>query len=89
VLVQVYDGFMPIVHADVYRLGSTGELDDLELPAVAADGVLLVEWGGAIESGLPPDHLVVRIEILDEARRRFTFEPVGSWTDRSLKDLAS
>ena len=31
VIVKIYeDGFVPLVHADVYRLGSMAEFDDLE-----------------------------------------------------------
>ena len=78
------DGFLPLVHADVYRLGSLAELDDLELTAEAADGVLLVEWGDAVASGLPQDHLVIRIVRQEAGVRTFRFEPKGTWCERDL-----
>lgn len=87
VIVQQYDGFLPIYHADVYRLGSLGEFDDLDLGASAEEGVLLIEWGNAVAAGVPADHLVVEIEIEGESQRRFRFVPVGTWADRSLEDL--
>lgn len=87
VIVQQYDGFLPIYHADVYRLGSLGEFDDLDLGASADEGVLLIEWGNAVAAGVPADHLVVEIEIEGESQRRFRFVPVGTWADRSLEDL--
>ena len=87
VLVHTYDGFVPIVHADVYRLGSRAEFDDLELPSSAADGVLLIEWGDAVAQSVPGDHLVVEIEITGVEERRFRFRPVGTWADRSLEEL--
>lgn len=87
VIVQQYDGFLPIYHADVYRLGSLGEFDDLDLGASAGEGVLLIEWGNAVAQGVPADHLVVEIEIEGESQRRFRFVPVGTWADRSLEDL--
>ena len=43
------DGFLALTHADVYRLGSVAEFDDLELVDGAADGVLFIEWGDTIE----------------------------------------
>ena len=89
VIVQSYEGFMPIIHADVYRLGSTGEFDDLELPEAARDGVLLIEWGQAIAAVLPPDHLIVEIAITSETERIFRFVPVGAWEQRSLEELGS
>ncbi len=87
VIVHEYDGFMKIVHADMYRLASSGEFDDLELPSVARDGVLLIEWGGVVAAALP-DHLRVVFEITGEESRTIEFAPVGSWAGRSLEELA-
>lgn len=80
------DGFLPLVHADVYRLGTLAEFDDLELPDDAAEGVLIIEWGDTVAAGLGESHLVVHIDVEDEARL-FTFSPHGSWTERSLEML--
>lgn len=87
VLVRTYHGLVPVVHADVYRLGSSGEFDDLELPESARQGVLLIEWGDAVAAGVPPDHLVIRIEATGESSRHFVFVPAGSWRDRPLAEL--
>jgi tRNA threonylcarbamoyladenosine biosynthesis protein TsaE len=89
VLVKSYQGFLPFTHADVYRLGSSAEFDDLELPAQTADGVLVIEWGDTIAARVPPDHLVVRIEIVDESTRQITFVQMGSWDQRPLQELAT
>lgn len=41
-------GAVDLVHVDAYRLGSSGELDDLDLDL--ADAVTVVEWGaGRVE----------------------------------------
>ncbi|MFQ5554347.1 MAG: tRNA (adenosine(37)-N6)-threonylcarbamoyltransferase complex ATPase subunit type 1 TsaE [Acidimicrobiia bacterium] len=87
VLVRRYEGFMPVVHADVYRLGSTGELDDLELPEAARDGVLLIEWGNVVAAGVPADHLLVEIEIGDAEERTIRVIPRGGWDDRPIEEL--
>jgi tRNA threonylcarbamoyladenosine biosynthesis protein TsaE len=58
-LVQEYSGRLPLVHVDLYRL-SPGDVDDLGLDALAAEGVLAVEWAerlprtdaGAVQVGL-------------------------------------
>jgi tRNA threonylcarbamoyladenosine biosynthesis protein TsaE len=61
VLVRQYmSGFMPVTHADVYRLGSINEFDDLDVLELSKEGLLVIEWGEAVESALPRDHL--RIE---------------------------
>jgi tRNA threonylcarbamoyladenosine biosynthesis protein TsaE len=77
------DGFLPLIHADVYRLGSVGEFEDLELADEGADGAVLIEWGDAIADSLPPDHLVIRFEI-DGDDRMISFEPHGAWSERDL-----
>lgn len=77
-------GFLPLVHADVYRLGSVAEFEDLELPDEALDGVLLIEWGATIAESIGEDHLTVSIDIDSETERTITFEPSGAWKQRSL-----
>ena len=42
---------LKVVHADLYRLGGAGELDEIGLEEALADGALLVEW----PERLPPD----------------------------------
>lgn len=81
VLVRRYfSGFMPFTHADVYRLSSKNEFEDLEL--WGEPGVLVVEWGDVVEDFLPADHLRVDFEITDESSRLVSFTPFGSWVDR-------
>jgi len=88
VIARVYlDGFLPLVHADVYRLGSILEFEDLDLEETAANGVLVIEWGEAIEDAVSPDRLVIEIEIDGEMGREFRFIPHGSWVGRSLEGI--
>jgi len=88
VIARVYlDGFLPLVHADVYRLGSILEFEDLDLEETAASGVLVIEWGEAIEDAVSPDRLVIEIEIDGETGRLFRFLPHGSWLDRPLEGV--
>ncbi len=89
VIARVYrDGFLPLVHADVYRLSSILEFEDLDLEDTAASGVLIIEWGEAIEDGVSADRLVIEIEMDTETDRTFRFVPHGSWRERSLEGLA-
>lgn len=89
VLARAHEGFMPVVHADVYRLGSSAEFEDLDLPEQARDGVLLIEWGDVVEHGVPHDHLLVQIEIKDETERNISLTPSGAWDARPLGELIS
>jgi len=55
-----HPGRVPVVHLDVYRMGSLGEVADLGLDELFDTGVVtFVEWGDTIRPLLPPDHLEV------------------------------
>lgn len=85
VLVREYrSGFMPVVHVDVYRLGSTNEFEDLDVLEMSKEGVLVVEWGEAVESALPADHLRIEFVVGEDESRLLRFVGEGSWTDRDL-----
>jgi tRNA threonylcarbamoyladenosine biosynthesis protein TsaE len=52
----------PLVHVDAYRLGSSAELDDLDLDASVDDAVTVVEWGEGLAEQLAPNRIHVRLE---------------------------
>jgi len=89
VIVRRYTGLMPMVHVDLYRVGSLAEIDDLDLDLEANDGVLVVEWGQAAEQAFGDDHLVVRITPDGDGARSIELIPRGSWAGRPLEELAS
>jgi tRNA threonylcarbamoyladenosine biosynthesis protein TsaE len=71
VLVRNYTGRVPVVHCDVYRLDRLGDVLELGDEVLAPDVVTFVEWGDAIRTLLPDDHLEVELTSvladLDEA----------------------
>ncbi|MBM3695160.1 MAG: tRNA (adenosine(37)-N6)-threonylcarbamoyltransferase complex ATPase subunit type 1 TsaE [Actinobacteria bacterium] len=89
VLARRYEGLMGLVHADLYRLGSSAEVDDLDLLEAAADGVLVVEWGEAAAGCFPEDHLLVRLEADDTGARTVTLLRRGVWQERSLEGVVA
>jgi tRNA threonylcarbamoyladenosine biosynthesis protein TsaE len=89
VLVRTYrSGFIPLVHADVYRLATFNEFIDLDVLEQASDGVLVIEWGDAIESSLPSDHLRIEFAVGEDGSRTISLEPLGSWADRDWEAIA-
>ncbi len=89
VLVRQYDdGFLPLVHMDVYRLGSYNEFLDLGALEAAAGGVLVIEWGEAVES-LLPEHLLVRFKVNPDGERELIFQPPPSWRSRPIQEVAA
>ncbi len=54
-------GKLTLHHADLYRLDSSSDVDDLALHELAADnGIVLVEWGDVAAASLG-DHIEVRL----------------------------
>jgi tRNA threonylcarbamoyladenosine biosynthesis protein TsaE len=61
-IVREYEGRVPLVHVDVYRIDAVQELHDLGFEEVVRDdAVTLVEWGDKIEGLLPGDRLDIRL----------------------------
>ena len=83
-------GRVPFVHVDAYRLGTPGEVDDLDLDASVDDSVTVVEWGGGKVEQLADAYLEVRIERGDDDEtREVTLVPHhGDWSAR-LASLAA
>lgn len=85
ILMREYrSGFLPVIHVDVYRLGSINEFDDLDVFERAADGVLVIEWGDAVVAALPPDLLTVEFEVGEDGARTLHLHPSGVWSQRDL-----
>jgi len=84
VLARVHrGGRLPLVHADAYRLGSVAEIDDLDLDADLGSSVTVVEWGAGLVEQLNDEHLLVRIDRLDDDSRVVELVPHGAdWAAR-------
>jgi tRNA threonylcarbamoyl adenosine modification protein YjeE len=81
---------LPITHADLYRIESAAELDELGLEEALAQGALLVEWPERAGARLPADRLTIRLHLPDArepGRRRAELEAGPGWRSR-LAELA-
>lgn len=79
-LVHNYEGRVPVLHADLYRLVSEHEVLDLGIDEALADGaVALVEWGDLATNVLSPDRLTITITDVGETSRAFELD---GWSDR-------
>jgi tRNA threonylcarbamoyl adenosine modification protein YjeE len=82
-LVQAYDlPRLEIGHADLYRLGDPGEIQELGLEEAWQQGALLVEWPERAPWLWPAERLTVRMEPAPEdgpEARRAVLEGTGRW----------
>ena len=87
-LLHTYSGGrLTLHHADLYRLKSTAEIDDLGLEEMlSAGGVLLIEWG-APAGELFPTHVFVSLSIDNETGRTVTLGSRSEIWSTRLKQL--
>ncbi len=78
VLIQEYDGRLPVYHFDTYRLPGEASFADLGAAEyLEGDGVCLVEWADRVPGALPADHLRIRLEVTGDTSRRAHLEATG------------
>ena len=82
-LVNEHSGEWPIVHVDLYRVGSAAEAEDLGLRERRIDAVMVVEWGAPYVSALGGDALVIEI-LQPAAGRRARITATGARSDAQL-----
>lgn len=71
VLIQHYQGRIPLVHVDLYRLDSAAAIDDLGLEELASGAVMAIEWAERLPRRIDGS-LTVKIEDLGGDSRRIT-----------------
>lgn len=65
------EGRVPVYHIDLYRIETERELVELGLEELECEpAAIVVEWSEKLGRYRRPDAIVVRIEILDDDRRR-------------------
>lgn len=82
-------GAPALVHVDAYRLGSLGELEDLDLDADLESSVVVVEWGRGLAESLSPEGLdvvITRSDDPDDDVRTVTLTSRGERWSRLLSD---
>ena len=84
-LARRYEGRLPLLHVDVYRLDRVQELLDLGLEEDLDEAVTVVEWGDVAAAHLPAERLEIQLErLVADDDRRVTISPEGpAWHVRA------
>jgi tRNA threonylcarbamoyladenosine biosynthesis protein TsaE len=89
VLIQEYEGKIPVFHFDAYRLKS-----DDEFLALGADeyfarpGLTIIEWADRVERCLPQEYLEVELRIEPNDARSAQITAVGNSYQRALQEIS-
>ncbi len=91
VLINEYQGVLPLYHFDVYRLEESDEILELGYEEYFyGEGVTVIEWADKILDYLPEEYLGVRLEKtepLEAQGRRLVFEPRGERYVKMVEEL--
>ena len=89
-LINEYPGRLPLFHADLYRLETAWDLEDIGLDELLYDqGVLAIEWADKLGDNLSGDYLVLQFNIIDDDRRKIELIAYGHNGINLIKTLES
>ena len=93
VLVRVYEGRLPVVHCDVYRLDRLQDVHELGDEVLAPDAVTFIEWGDAIAPLLPADRIEVELTLAgsfeDDGERTVAVRAYGDRWAEQIAELTA
>jgi tRNA threonylcarbamoyladenosine biosynthesis protein TsaE len=90
VLVQEYQGRLPIYHLDTYRLRSLNEFIELGAEEyLQAEGVCCIEWADRVSDVLPADVLRIEIAVLGDCERDFRLTATGARSTTVLTQVSA
>lgn len=88
VLMQIYEGRLPVYHFDAYRLEGPRDLEGIgALDYFEGDGVCLVEWPDRASGLLPDDRLEVELEVVGSSQREIRWKALGPASLRAVEGL--
>ena len=68
ILINEYNGKVPIYHIDLYRLENSEEIAELGLSEyVEGDGICIIEWAERMADALPDTCIKIHITLTDES----------------------
>jgi len=88
VLIQEYQGRLPIYHFDAYRLRAEAEFFDLGAHEYfEGNGVCLVEWADRVPACLPAEYLRITLSVTGDTARRAVVEGYGERYEQLVQQL--
>ncbi len=86
VLMNCYEGRLPLFHFDLYRLEDTRQIAGIGYDEfLYGDGVAVVEWAEHLAELMPAEYLHVALTAGEENERELTFTAKGERYDQLLE----
>jgi len=88
VLINQYEGNIPIYHFDAYRLKSPGEMYDIDcVEYFEGDGISIVEWADKVMECMPEAFIEISFRITNQTSREITVTYKGERYRSFIKRL--
>ncbi len=79
ILINEYNGNIPIYHIDLYRIETAAEIAELGLGEyVDGNGICIIEWADRMDDTLPDNCIKIHMTWIDENTRSITIEHPSS-----------
>ncbi|MEZ6055147.1 MAG: tRNA (adenosine(37)-N6)-threonylcarbamoyltransferase complex ATPase subunit type 1 TsaE [Planctomycetaceae bacterium] len=89
-LVQEYDGPLPLIHIDAYRLRDSDEFLELGGDELLESGAaILIEWASRIDDLLPADAVTLTITVTSPTTRHLTLAAPPAWLRRLQETIVN
>jgi tRNA threonylcarbamoyladenosine biosynthesis protein TsaE len=91
-LVNEYDGRLPVLHLDLYRVENVPagmEVGILDYLARAESGVAIIEWADRVLPLLPNDYLEVEFTVLSVRKRQIMLAGIGDRYCKLLDEISN
>ena len=90
VMINEYDGRLPLYHIDLYRVDADAEIADLGLDEyLFGDGVCVVEWADRSPDPFPEEHVEIVLEHVDDTTRNLTLTSTAQRFDDAFQAAKS
>ena len=88
ILINEYNGTVPIYHIDLYRLENSEEIAELGLSEyVEGDGICIIEWAERMADGLPDSCIKIHITLEDANAGHSDAEVLDSPEDENIRHI--
>jgi len=89
VMMNIYEGKMPLFHWDLYRIKNTKEISSLGFEEfLYDDGISVIEWADKLKTLVPEEHLRVELTHRGINQRSITLKAVGGKYEQVLRQLS-
>ena len=77
-LMEIYEGRLPLYHFDLYRIECADEFNELNFEEYwLGEGVSVIEWAERAGGRIPADAVKITLEWVNDTQRRICIEHTG------------